>query len=333
MAFETGTFTSLADLRTKVRTFLAAQGFTVTAGDAIHDGGSVYVELTYSANLHFDGVSNHDALELKAGTGESGGAITGWNGSTHQVRAYFGRSSLDGQVIMTFPGVYYFFHDAVSNNFACVLNHDTNFIQWLGFGEVEKIGAWSGGFWAGATFGTYFVSGNASNYFMADLGYLSNFGQRSCGYGFWYGTDGDATVSYSSNISLSCDIDGAPGDWLNNSEDYAPSFSGSRLNTYMRWLGKSDFNDKAPLVPIYVAVLRAASKITVAGHLPFARHVYIKNYGIGDIMTLGADRWMVFPHIRKTDHDLGLPNDGYSLPAGDQYSSGNYGFAIKYDGP
>lgn len=329
MAYQTGTAASLSALRTQIRSFLSTAGLTVTAGDVIHDGANLYIALAYNANKH---ESSYDTLDLTIGTGESSGSLTGGNGETYELRERFGQTTTDGDVVVGFPITYHLFYHAASNNFAAVIVHNTAFIQWLGFGEIDKLGTWTGGVWAGASFGAFYSTGTSQNIYQTDLCYMNASGIRANGYGFWLGTDG-STATNNGNMTLRCDIDGTAGDWLDNSEDNTPSMSGSRLNTYHRWLGLSDFNAKAHLTPILVAVQRASSKLTVAGSVPFARHVYVKNHAIGDIITLGADQWMLFPHIRWTDHDISLPTDGQVVSAGTRFSSGNYGFAIAYDGP
>lgn len=80
--------------------------------------------------------------------------------------------------------------------------------------------------------------------------------------------------------------------------------------------GLSAMTGRALLVPCWVYGERASSLASLLGYPPGIRWVRLDNLTPGDILTLGADQWKVFPIIRKNG-------------AVGQVNSAGYGYAYK----
>ena len=83
------------------------------------------------------------------------------------------------------------------------------------------------------------------------------------------------------------------------------------------------WNGEATLLPVQAYLARPSSKVSLIAELGHMRYVRIDNYNAGDIITLGADRWKVFPWWQRN----AASRDGAD------FSSGTLGFAVRYDGP
>jgi hypothetical protein len=84
------------------------------------------------------------------------------------------------------------------------------------------------------------------------------------------------------------------------------------------------YNGEAILIPI-IAFVGRGSFIAPCAQLQHARNLRIDNYEFAQIITLGGDKWMVFPWFLKEPAD----RNHY----GRQDGTGTYGWAVRYEGP
>ena len=80
------------------------------------------------------------------------------------------------------------------------------------------------------------------------------------------------------------------------------------------------WTSESVLLPIRHYVLRPENKVSLALELEHARHINVANIEPGQVIALGADRWMCFPWYRKSVAFSGV-------------TTGPLGWAIRYDGP
>lgn len=317
MPYETGTTTSFSDLRTRIHIFLQANGWTLT-GNVIHRG-NVYAKLrAYAADLLVDG-----------GQGESGGELTA------KTPEDFGRllAACWGTDI-SFPCTYHFFVHTNPDLFLCVINYATLNVQWLTFGELAKFGTWNGGQYFGASYcmtatGEGFWEKRFHNYYCRE--YNTNTGlTRPLGIGYFWAARADDTAStYPSNMNMVCDIDGSPGDWIDNhGKQPGPRFNGSFFARDTIVNSPNSFNSQTILMPVHVYASRPDAFCSLIGHTEHTRYCNVKHHDIGDILTLGAEKWMVFPHHKKSNDAL---NDSSQYKNNGE--TGLLGFAVRYDGP
>jgi len=86
----------------------------------------------------------------------------------------------------------------------------------------------------------------------------------------------------------------------------------------------NSWNSEAVLLPIREYFKRSENKVSLIIDLEHARHTRIDNYEPGQIITLGNDRWMIFPWTQKNTNSR---NGGTAID-----HSGTFGWAIRYEG-
>lgn len=140
-----------------------------------------------------------------------------------------------------------------------------------------------------------------------------------------------SAVSYSTSASLQKNF------WLHSNLDnhgwYPVNGTGATSDTRVGAGAVIDILNTLPsawsgesvLVPIYCFKKRASSKVSLTADLQHARYIRIDNYEPKQIISLGSDRWKVFPFFRK---NTAVRNGGSVIA-----HSGTYGWAIRYDGP
>lgn len=87
----------------------------------------------------------------------------------------------------------------------------------------------------------------------------------------------------------------------------------------------SNWSSETILLPISVYVQRPSSKRSLICQFQNARFLRVANYEPEQIITLGNDKWMVFPFYKKNSEQ---PDGGYISD-----HTGTFGWAIRYDGP
>ena len=84
------------------------------------------------------------------------------------------------------------------------------------------------------------------------------------------------------------------------------------------------------LVPIQPTIDRGSSKRSIVLDLVYARYVRLDTLNVGDVITLGSDRWKVYPVYKR---DGSVRNGPSGFTGVTSRHSGTYGYAILYDGP
>jgi hypothetical protein len=151
MAFQTGSSTSIENLMVQLSAFLTANGWTqdfFTTGDGgviAFSKNGVFVcfkwaETTDGGTLAvYQNTSNDNSASLWLATGDSGGGTA--SNTLTQLDA--------GRCVSRFEGPHsgYWFFENDSNPAYChvVVEVDAGRFRHFGFGELDKIGAWTGG--------------------------------------------------------------------------------------------------------------------------------------------------------------------------------------------
>jgi len=296
MAYQTGTANSAAALKSAFEAFLAGSGFAVSGGIASKGGSNIRLTDLSAAGdqvLRIEGANN---ATFTAGVCAHGARLvvpdTYW------------------------PATYHFFAHANPDTAFCIVNYNVNYHQHLCFGEIVKLHA--GAFVGGNFFsGTWGDSGYFSFTFRPET--VGSFSGTKFNAPFYHGTAGAACANF-----LHAEIDGTvwPGE---NDGSYVnrPLFSLHASPLLAR--GVSAWNQQAILLPFHLWLGRpsAPSTYSYLGYMAHCRALRLLNYNPGDIVTLGADRWKVFPFYAK---DSANPDNSANM-------SGVYGWAIRYDGP
>lgn len=253
-------------------------------------------------------ISNVSSTELRieGGTGVSGSNLTGGPSANS-----FCRIKSMGTVLVAFP-VNYNIHITDSNVFL-VIKFNNNYFQWLAFGVAEVPGNIGTGNWFGATVPSYDTNGI----------YFSLYGGGETGYTsaaapFWNSTGifyGKFRSSY-----LHAPIDGV--EWLGDT-GLAPL-----ITVYLKpffEITPNNWNGDSQLFPALVSIARASSKVSIVAAINDFRVLRITNYEPEQILSLGSDRWKIYPFYRK---NISSPDGGLGIQ-----HTGTIGWAIRYDGP
>ena len=95
------------------------------------------------------------------------------------------------------------------------------------------------------------------------------------------------------------------------------------------FLNPSAWNSEASLLPIRIVKERPSYKSSLILDCENARHFRIDNMAPGDILTLGSDKWKVFPWYRKNSS---VPTSNMAPPTNYNHTA-CLGWAIRYEGP
>lgn len=296
MPYQTGTFSSMTNLATTIKAFAVANGWTQN-GDVLSKG-AVYVTVV--------GVSaSPNRVDIQGGDGETGGVLDNPSPLTLRMNDHINHG---GNI--PYPGTYHLFSHSAPDCIFCVINYNSIYHQHLAFGDINKYGTWGGGPWFAAT--TNQSSSNASFYSIMEYCACDTSDSRSSGCFLYPCASVGNGTRYGSQML--CDIDG--NTWLRdvwrNSSNTTYGFCGSGYaHNYMRKLDPT--HEQPVLAPCNIIMYRPATMSSVIGDIPHVRYLRVDNYDPATIITIGSNKWMVFPHRSK----------GNSVA----------GWAIAYDGP
>lgn len=305
MAYENGTATSQEDLMTKLRTFATSNGWTSDDWDTTNDEfamhrNSIYPSFRWDNTASTGGISIHQALGFTGGQTPGNHPNDSGNGQKAGTPINTERR-LDRIGDGTFPN-YYFFSGSVYLH--VVLEYATGLYRHMVFGELEKVGTWTGGeFTMGHIWST--AAGQKDNPTYA-AHYLPF----------------DAVHNNLANETGTVHLEGFPdqpasGRWglvtamqsgLGNDGDSngrAPIVGGVRdgpLTTAFQFIAANPSNGYIPLIPIplfYAYYTPTPDEWRLLGFVPGMRVINIRNLSEGDEFTLGSDVWKVFPWVRK----------------------------------
>lgn len=295
MAYYSGTASSYADLLTALTNACTSNGWTWA--DNILSKGAAFVR-PYVSN----------GITLQGGTGKSGSSLV--NPSTTQPR--LGHIYNASPSLVTFP-VQYFLHIWTSpDEVYLVIKFDIDRYYYLSFGMSTVADA---GLWLSATSPvTYPITASHGYQMTASTGGdLSNSPEAvhfMSGF-FWQTVRG--------NADHCPDCIWHNGSWKFDSLDAIQAAAPLVARSPSAW------SSNAVLLPIQPCIAVASSKIVMVADIQKARYVRINNYEPEQIITLGSDKWKIYPFHKKNTSN---PNAPYH-----EYHTGTFGWAIRYDGP
>ncbi|MDH1492685.1 hypothetical protein [Ectopseudomonas oleovorans] len=197
-----------------------------------------------------------------------------------------------------------------------VLNYSVDHYQFCGFGKSTVQGLPGSGNWVMATLSGDHPSGRVTISPISG-GFGGTFPVAPAP--FW-GTSG--TFGTVRNYWIHSDLDGQ-GWWL--AQTLAGDPIGIRGAVPLMGLLPNRWNSEAVLLPIRGWKVRPENKITLTLDLEHARWTRVDNYEPGQLISIGPDRWKIFPCYRKNaaarDGGTGIDH------------SGTLGWAVRYEGP
>ena len=301
MAYITGTANDISALRTAIFNACTANGWMLS-GEILHKG-TAYFRLQVVA----------DAITLLGGTGKDGG-----NNLTGAANAFSMVTGSGGVTGLVYPVTYHVHIGTAPDEVYVVLNHSTDYYQWLAFGQSHITLAAGTGNWFGATYGNSLMSGSGTLGLQAGGSSYYN----TTGAFFW--NSGGVVASYTTtHCHIHHGLSGGNG-WNGNGgyaiEGGTPS-SPPALDPLIA-ISPNTYNGEALLLPIPVVVRRPSSLYSLVAQPKHARYVRVDNHTPGQILTIGAEQWKVYPFMRK---DTSARNGGTTVT-----HSGTFGWAVRY---
>lgn len=323
MSYEIGTASSPADLLDKIRVVALARGWTVNNNSA-PSASTHWLSLQKGVN-HFNLLSDSSTGNLPSlggyiygcqATGYDGGSTWELQPGTSRVDNYGGGHTRANKLVGPFTSYRIFsgaeYIHVVVETSPAVFTH-------IALGVLNKYGSYVGGGYLSMS--SWYESLGTTNYPESVHGYLFDWSQ------------GNYSYIYNPTI-VRCDVDS--NNFFYNTQQVAitkrvtgliRNGSSSEINSIERqnWVGfnrtPNAFNLVTPLMPSVLSVSRGSGLYSPVGEVPDFRVINMERYNAGDVITLGADEWVVIPAKSNT-----LVYDVYDseIP-----SSGNYGYAYK----
>lgn len=322
MAYYTGSAASLTALYTALTTQLLANGFSNSGN--IYWKGTLYVSLVQTSNR----------IEVRGGTGQSAGVLTG-GPVAEPIYGQDGTVSMGaiGSTGLQFPATYHLHIETSPDEVYLFVNESSTRWSWLAFGQSPAPGISATGNWFGAS-----VPGKSNNR-AATLGGPSLListtpgGTDSMGFFMevsYSGSQGNSTQPY--NCSIHHGLDG--NTWSKAGSEVgaegqsgwaaSPSCARTMIPLYPLWSAQPNaWNQQAILMKPEIYVKRSGGKHSKVGSIAHSRYARNTNYNDGDIITIGSDQWKIYPMVKK---NTTTPDGGTQIE-----HSGTIALAVRYN--
>jgi hypothetical protein len=304
MAYSTSSVSNIADLLTFIRNACTANGWTL-AGNVLYRG-NCYVEIIADGSI---------GLRIRGGTG-----IDGSNNLTGACPQYAWIGTIAG-VPLAYPLTAEAHINTAPDEVYIVINYSTSYYSLLAWGMSDAPGLTGSGVW----FHANRTTNQGTREYHSDpsgIGISINFGTHVDGAPMFSVYDGsEGTNSGGTNNSfVHHDLDGAG--WSSGDDVYPSAF---RYLAPLYQIQPNAWNGEAVLLPYSVYFPRPSSKHSLVADFKHVRLVRINFLQPKDTITLGPDRWRVYPFFRK---EVATPNGGPGVT-----HSGTLGYAVRYTGP
>lgn len=330
MAHYAGSANDIGELLTALRNACIAEGWTLT-GNVLSKGTAfVQVEdITIDANTP-------RSLMITGGTGLSGSTLL----QPSAVTPRMGRGH-NNAAAYVWPMTYHIHIHTDPDEVYFIANWSVEYFMWMAFGLSDVPGLAGTGLWLTANAMRRYNSGP-----LEPISYSYEIRPNSGGSGpnvnsfyrntgpFWrtYARNSSGAVAlygpyYQDAVHTGLNSLGADG-WAG-----VPTATGSiapgnidAILAQQPHIARqpSVWNNEAILLPIQVYEVTSSNKRQLVLDVRHARYLRIDNYEPGQVITLGEDRWRVYPFWRK---NIAQRDGGSNLE-----HTGTFGWAIRYDG-
>ena len=175
-----------------------------------------------------------------------------------------------------------------------VVNYDVSTYQWMAFGKSTVPGLPGQGGWCAASVGSQIAG--TSGYAADAVSMSPTGGGTSFGFGcpapFFSNSSPAFTTSWNYHVNSGLQAQGwslvdsaTPNYCLTGINSIAPLYS----------MQPNAWNSETTLLPMRCYKGMASYKQSLVADLVNARHIRVDNLSPGDILTLGSDKWKVFP--------------------------------------
>jgi hypothetical protein len=319
MAYYSGVANNVNDLLNALRNSAVSDGWTLTG--AVLSKSTMYIETQVA----------YGNLKARAGINSSMGSPCPW-----QHIGYVTKSTVSTNCDITYPCNWEFHGHAQEVYF--IVNFAVDRYQFLAFGKSTVPGLPGVGTWIGATVGAVLDETDTSTYTIPNP--ITIYAHGGGGpYSSWHtyinaSLFGAYNTAADNGNNTACyvhhDLDGYG--WRvepSSSASYNPfgrywivsATSGSGPYTFQ----PSAWNSEAVLLPLRCYFRRPSSMLSLIVDCEHARLLRIDNLTPGDVLTLGSDKWKVYPWHRK---NIAARNGGSGID-----HTGTFGWAVRYLGP
>lgn len=284
MAYVTGTANSIADLLTAIQAACTANGWTL-AGNVLYKG-TCYVEIAVSSAQ----------ITIQGGTG-----IDGSNNLTGRADSKIGYlGAVINSVAFGWPVTYEVFINAAPDEVVAEVTYAVNAHQRIGWGQSSVSGLTGTGNWySGIVTRSNSYSGFDTR---GENGYSTLYPAMSL-----FGRFENDSMPHGVDHRLDATT------WVEKSG--VQDMLGAILRQPSQW------NGEACLLPVTAYASRPSGFVSKVLELAHVRFVNIANLNDGQIITLGTDRWKIYPFWRR--------GTALAVSTGSWYA----GHAFRYDGP
>lgn len=293
MAYYSGSANDMAEVRAALVAACVAEGWAWNSSTELLSKGTVFLRLQV--------VSGY--LTLLGRTGAAEGDAPG------VVR--MGTVKLDTPI--TYPVTYELF--VFEMEVYCVLRFNVDFYLWCAFGKSSVEGLPGTGTWCGASAMEAPVNG-------IDIGLNGGSGVASSLVGCALFGRTLASNNSTHDYWVHSNLDG--GGWLSG-DSASDTLQGWKPMAPLMAILPSSWNSESVLLPIRAYKNRPSFKLSLTVDLENARNTRIDNYTPGEVISIGGERWKIFPWYRK---NVAARNGGVSIN-----HTGTFGWAIRYEGP
>lgn len=339
MAYYTGFASSLSDVLQALQSAAQNHGWSLN-GEVLHKN-----DLFVKAHVL---TGSNEGIILQGGVGVDG---SGDLVDPSPVRARFGRPK-PSDVPWTWPSRYFIHMHENPDEVYLVMNYNVEYYTWCAFGQSDQLGLNGTGLWLSGANG-YLNSSGYSNPDVRGSYVISPVSGGSTlqsswnedypsGAPFWHTGGKASSGSGGHELRMRDTIHSNLNDYESNWMGWSPvGFSGSgnwvnKLNAVQPaapHIGRlpSPWNQEGVLLPIQVYCWRSSSKCSLVLEVRHARYTRIDNYEPEQIISIGPERWKIYPFIRKYLPERDGPSGSRLQVTGSH--TGTLGWAIRYDGP
>ena len=312
MAYYSGQASSYQELLNVLVTACVAQGWIWA--DGILNKGNAFVGVAYNPTPTY---ANGSGLQFQGGTGKSNGSLV--NPSSIKVRI----GPLNAGTFVpapSFPLQYHIFIFDNPNEVYLIIKYEIDRFCFVGFGLSNVL---NNGLWLSGSTGLRYSTGNTGSSGHISISLESGGASQSPSYarstGFFWQNSSNADIGcISQTIFTDIDLIG----WTDKNSIFTPA---NQKLAPLTSRSPSSWSNESILFPIEPVLARASNKVSILAKIENARYLRIDNLQPEQILTFGAEKWMVFPFHKKNSS---VRDGGTSID-----HSGTFGWAIRYDGP
>lgn len=316
MAYYTGSANTINALQTAIFTACTTSGWSLSGSTL--SKGPLHMQIDV---LAMGGVGGATGLRFRGGTGVSGGVVTGAAPYASDIGTY-------SNAALTYPLGYHVMVFSDPDEVYVVVNYSADRFQYAAWGR-SHLSLPASGMWFGASL----LSLNQMSVNTPPIFYAANSGPLGA---YLYLQPmlfmrGEPQSSSSQGYTECNMLHGLDGTSWPTGGPPAPSPSAMPAGEQLLSMLPNAWNSESILLPIQLTVPRPSNRRSIVASLRNARYLRVDNHEPGDIVTLGPDRWKVFPWMRKNT----VARGGMAAASSNlsNIHTGTFGWAIRYEGP